>query len=58
MAQYEFQCQVCSMITYLERSIHDTLPRDPYCDNCVIPMKRIYSSTPIHFKGKGWGGDK
>ena len=58
MAQYEFMCDVCTQVTIIQRSILDELPRDPYCDNCVIPMKRVYTSTPIHFKGRGWGGDK
>ena len=58
MAQYEFMCSVCTQVTVVERSMSDELPRDPYCDNCVIPMKRVWTANPIHFKGKGWGGDK
>lgn len=55
MAQYEFMCSVCTQVTIIERSMTDELPRDPYCDNCVIPMKRVWQAAPIHFKGQGWG---
>jgi len=58
MAQYEFMCQVCLNVTVLQRKIADELPRDPYCENCMIPMARIWTAIPAHFKGKGWGSDK
>jgi predicted nucleic acid-binding Zn ribbon protein len=47
---------VCSKQLEIERPIEDTLARDPYCENCTVPMKRIYSLGGIVFKGKGWGG--
>lgn len=55
MAIYEYRCEVCSKEQEVERSVTDTLARDPYCPNCTIPMKRIYSLGGVVFKGKGWG---
>ena len=56
MATYEYRCEVCSKQLEVQRSIEDTLPRDPYCPNCTVPMKRVYSLGGIVFKGNGWGG--
>ena len=56
MATYEFRCEVCSGRLELWRNIEDTLARDPYCPECTIPMKRVYSLGGIVFKGNGWGG--
>jgi putative FmdB family regulatory protein len=56
MAIYEYRCEVCSKAFAIERAIDDKLARDPYCPNCTVPMKRIYSLGGIVFKGNGWGG--
>ena len=40
------------------RSMEDNFDRNPYCEACMIPMNRIWTANPIHFKGKGWGGSK
>ena len=55
MATYEFRCEVCSIEIEVIRAIDDTLQRDPYCDNCTIPMKRVYSLGGVVFRGNGWG---
>lgn len=55
MAEYDFRCEVCGKTKTVERSMDDNLSRDPYCDGCMIPMARIWTANPIHFKGKGWG---
>lgn len=55
MATYDYRCESCSQQLEVERSIDDVLARDPYCPNCTIPMKRIYSLGGVVFKGKGWG---
>jgi putative FmdB family regulatory protein len=55
MAIYEYSCEVCCTELEVQRSIGDLLPRDPYCDKCMIPMKRVYSLGGIVFKGNGWG---
>jgi putative FmdB family regulatory protein len=56
MATYEFRCEVCSKQIEIQRSIEDKLARDPYCESCTVPMKRVYSLGGIVFKGNGWGG--
>ena len=58
MAEYDYRCEVCSKVKTLKRPIGDDLDRVPYCHGCTIPMDRIYTANPVHFKGKGWGGDK
>jgi putative FmdB family regulatory protein len=55
MALYEYRCEMCQKAETVERAMTDQLPRDPYCPNCTIPMKRVYTAAPIHFKGQGWG---
>ena len=56
MATYDYRCEVCSKELEVRRPIEDVLVRDPYCPNCTVPMKRIYSLGGIVFKGNGWGG--
>jgi putative FmdB family regulatory protein len=55
MATYDYRCEMCQKLETVTRAMTDVLPRDPYCVNCMIPMKRIYTAAPIHFKGKDWG---
>jgi len=55
MATYEYRCEMCQKLETVTRAMTDVLPRDPYCVNCMIPMKRVYTAAPIHFKGKDWG---
>ena len=55
MATYEYRCEVCSQQLEVQRSIDDKLERSPYCPNCTVPMKRIYSLGGVVFKGNGWG---
>ncbi len=55
MAEYDFRCEVCGKTKTIKRAMDDTLQRDPYCDGCEVPMARIWTANPIHFKGKGWG---
>jgi putative FmdB family regulatory protein len=55
MATYEYRCEVCSKQLEVQRSIDDKLERSPYCPNCTVPMKRVYSLGGVVFKGNGWG---
>lgn len=54
MAIYEFRCEMCSQTKQVSAGMNDIYPI-PNCDNCIIIMTRVYSATPIHFKGDGWG---
>ena len=58
MAQYDYRCEVCGKVKTVRRSMEDNFDRNPYCEGCMIPMNRIWTANPIHFKGKGWGGSK
>lgn len=58
MAAYDYRCEVCCKTKTVIRPIDDAFARDPYCDGCTIPMARIWTANPVHFKGRGWGGDK
>jgi putative FmdB family regulatory protein len=58
MAAYDYRCEVCGKTKTVHRPIDDVVARDPYCDGCTIPMARIWTANPVHFKGRGWGGDK
>ena len=55
MATYEYRCEVCSKQIEVQRAIDDKLERSPYCPNCTVPMKRVYSFGGVVFKGNGWG---
>jgi predicted nucleic acid-binding Zn ribbon protein len=57
VAEFDYRCEVCSSTKTEKRPIGE-LERMPYCDSCVIPMRRVYNATPAIFKGSGWGGSK
>ena len=54
---YEYKCPNCSATQEQVRSINDTVPA-PMCGDCLVEMSRVFSATPAHFKGGGWGGSK
>jgi len=56
MPTYEFKCPVCSDIKVIKAGFEDDLS-SPGCDYCLVSMERVWTSNPIHFKGKGWGKD-
>ena len=56
MPKYDFYCDVCDDQYELELSFDKvTLTVTCVCNN---PMRRIYTSNPVHFKGDGWAGKK
>ena len=48
MPTYEFKCNQCA--TLIETNTRDL----PTCNLCGEIMIRLYSSTPVHFKGTGF----
>ena len=56
MPIYEFKCPVCSTLASIKAAF-DELIAYPSCQYCLIFMERIWTATPAHFKGKGWGKD-
>ena len=50
MPTYEYKCKVCGGIQEITRSYDDDTV--PVC--CQTSMERVWSSTPIHFKGGGF----
>ena len=50
MPIYEYKCNVCSATIEYERSFGDDT--EPTC--CQTTMSRVWSATPVHFKGGGF----
>lgn len=52
MPRYDYKCGKCGGVqeVYQEFGHNDA----PTC--CQESMTKIYSATPAHFKGGGWGG--
>lgn len=48
MPYYDFECKTCTKVVEI------TEPTPPVCTGCGGVMVRIYSATPIHFKGSGF----
>ncbi len=53
MPTYDFKCEECKNTFELNLSIKDK--ELPYCEDCEIPLVRIYSPVAAIFKGTGWG---
>lgn len=50
---YEFKCPSCAVKIEQKRAIEDTAPA-PICGDCLLAMERVFSATPVHFKGSGF----
>jgi len=55
MPIYAYQCAACGLeIDIFQHYTDDTLQVCPECKQATL--QKVYSPTPIHFKGEGWGG--
>jgi len=50
---YEFKCPSCSERIAQTRKMSDQV-MPPICGDCLVTMERVFSATPIHFKGSGF----
>jgi len=50
---YQFRCPICSTTIDQTRAIEEDLPA-PMCGDCCSSMERVWSATPVHFKGSGF----
>lgn len=48
MPYYDFKCNDCDLV------VETTDSNPPDCTSCKKIMIRIWSSTPVHFKGSGF----
>jgi predicted nucleic acid-binding Zn ribbon protein len=39
-----------------KKEFHDDT--NPDCIVCEKPMRKVFSATPAHFRGNGWGGKR
>jgi putative FmdB family regulatory protein len=56
MPIYEYRCDKCDKSRELVASIVQKY--EVTCDNCNVPMWRVWHPTPAIFKGEGWAGKK
>lgn len=55
MPIYGYLCTSCGLeIDIFQHYTDDTLQVCPECKQAAL--QKVYSPTPIHFKGEGWGG--
>jgi putative FmdB family regulatory protein len=57
MPIYEFECdntEGCESNLRYEKEIPLALPHVYDCPICGSPMRKIYSSVPVHFKAGGF----
>jgi putative FmdB family regulatory protein len=52
MPIYEFKCDKCEAVQDI--ALDFVAPKVVICENCQVPMWRIWTPTPTHFKGDGW----
>jgi len=50
---YEFKCPTCGEKIQRKNSMNEEVPA-PMCGDCLVDMERVFSATPIHFKGSGF----
>ena len=52
MPTYEFKCERCEERQTIHAGIREEVK--PLCTTCEKPLKRIFASPPVTFKGSGW----
>lgn len=57
MPDYAYKCRFCdyTIDVFKEFAAEWVIP---VCPNCNTDMIRDYRVAGVHFKGRGWGGDK
>lgn len=53
MPNYDFTCIKCDITKTIYLSFEDN--SRPTCDTCGEFLSKVFSATPAHFKGGGWG---
>ena len=53
MPTYEFKCPRCGESVERKNAADANIP-NPMCGDCLVEMVRVFSATPIHFKGSGF----
>lgn len=60
--RYVYKCNRCNYEMEKDLKLNQVLntAKSPKfsCPKCKGTMRKLISSTPIFFKGSGWGGDK
>ncbi len=51
--RYEYKCPRCQISIEQTRAFDEDAPA-PMCGDCCIGMEKVYGSTPVHFKGRGF----
>ena len=53
MPNYDYKCPNCQATKAVSHSIHDT--HSELCENCKVPMIKVFGAPLVTFKGGGWG---
>lgn len=54
MPNYDFKCNECQTTVEMYMGFDDQ--NVPFCVTCEGPLTKVFTPTPAHFKGGGWGG--
>jgi putative FmdB family regulatory protein len=52
MPIYEYRCETCDTTFEIFHGMKEN--QKEQCGNCAGNLKRVYNSTPVHFKGQGF----
>lgn len=52
MPSYEYKCPTCQQHQTISHSFSDT--KKHKCENCKVPLIKVYSAPGLSFKGGGW----
>jgi len=53
MPIYQYLCKKCNVIVVESREV-DNRDDLTICENCDVPMKRLFSGPSVSFKGNGF----
>ena len=52
MPRYDFYCTNCQRESEISRAFDDD--KEILCENCLIPLVKRFTATPVHFRGSGF----
>jgi putative FmdB family regulatory protein len=52
MPTYEYKCPTCQKHVDIIHSFADTAKHK--CENCHVPMVKVFAAPGLSFKGGGW----
>ena len=52
MPTYEFKCPLCEVTVGKSFAVYSN--HSMFCEDCKVPMAKVFTAPGVIFKGEGW----